>query len=775
VFSWLSRYTKWLHTRWPAGTVEKLPVVREDGSTNVAGLYVSGDLTGIPLLKFSLDTGARVVRTICEDPAFAAARQAHRGVLDLIIIGGGVSGMAAAVEARRRGLSFQVLENNENFSTLVNFPKGKPIYTYPRDMTPEGDLQVFADVKETLIEELERQVQTAGIHTVRARAERVERTRGHLSVPLASGETLEANRVLVAIGRSGDHRKLDVPGEDLEKVYNRLFDPQDFCEQKVLVVGGGDSALETAIALARCGAEVTLSYRGEQFSRPKPENVKMLEQLIADPDADVSVEEPISERVTTAAGSYMHPPRHPGRIRLSLGSRVKEIRADGVVIESAAGESETLANDVVFSMIGREAPLDFLRRSGVTIAGERSAASWIGFGLFLAFATWLYDWKSGGRMWQLWDRNHWFPFNIPESLAASGAALAAMAQDPTTLIGTLAISAAKPSFWYTVAYSLLVVVFGVRRMRRRKTPYVNVQTLTLMAIQVFPLFLLPEIILPLLHHNALLPTGLADALFPAVNYDHGREFWRAYGLILAWPLNVYNIFTHQPLWWWIAIGVAQTLILIPLGIYFFGKGVYCGWICSCGALAETLGDGLRQKMPHGPFWNRFNMAGQVILGIAVALLIIRILGWTLPPGNWAARLFDPLLLNEYKWVVDVFLAGIIGYGVYFWFSGRYWCRFLCPLAALMHVYTRFSRFRILSEKKKCISCNLCTSVCHMGIDVMNFANKGVPMSDPECVRCSACVQSCPTGVLSFGQVDGNERVIALDSLPASPVRMREGN
>jgi polyferredoxin len=75
----------------------------------------------------------------------------------------------------------------------------------------------------------------------------------------------------------------------------------------------------------------------------------------------------------------------------------------------------------------------------------------------------------------------------------------------------------------------------------------------------------------------------------------------------------------------------------------------------------------------------------------------------------------------YAWFVDLFLAGVLGYGLYFWFSGRMWCRFACPLAALMHVYARFSRFRILAEKKKCISCNVCTSVCHQGINVMRAA------------------------------------------------------
>jgi polyferredoxin len=214
-------------------------------------------------------------------------------------------------------------------------------------------------------------------------------------------------------------------------------------------------------------------------------------------------------------------------------------------------------------------------------------------------------------------------------------------------------------------------------------------------------------------------------------------------------------------------------VLIPLGIWFFGKGVYCGWICSCGALAETLGDTHRHKMPHGPKWNRLNLAGQGVLAIALVLLVLRILGWALPHDNWIAQNFYKVFEERYKWGVDVFLAGVLGYGVYFWYSGRVWCRFFCPLAALMHVYARFSRFAIIADKKKCISCSQCTSVCHQGIDVMSFANKGAPMRDPECVRCSACVETCPTGVLSFGQVNRAGQIISVDSLLASPVQMRE--
>jgi polyferredoxin len=356
--------------------------------------------------------------------------------------------------------------------------------------------------------------------------------------------------------------------------------------------------------------------------------------------------------------------------------------------------------------------------------------------------------------------------------------LASALRDPATLLGTLRLSASGPSFFYTLGYSLIVLVFGIRRMRRRGTPYVMWQTLALTAVQILPLFLLPEILLPWMGHNGWFDGGVlksvADALFPAVNYGQGREFWRAYGLVLAWPLNVYNWLTPQPLWGWLALGVVQTFVLIPALVYFWGKGAYCGWICSCGALAETLGDQHRQKMPHGPTWNRLNLLGQVVLAVAFALLALRVAGWVWPAS--AADRFFRVGFEGYSWFVDLFLGGILGYGLYFRFSGRVWCRFACPLAALMHVYARFSRFRILADKKKCISCNVCTSVCHQGIDVMNFANKGLPMQDPECVRCSACVQMCPTGVLWFGQIERRSgRELKRDPawLAASPVRRRE--
>lgn len=774
----LTRYTRWLHSRWPAGTVEKLPVVDERYRSNVPGLYIVGDLTGIPLLKFSSDSGARAIGDILADRSLTPG--SGPGV-DVAIIGAGVSGMAAALAASEAGLSYQIIEATEPFSTIVNFPKNKPIYTYPREMTPAGELQFTAQVKEPLVEEL--RLQTAAVTPLLARVERVTRQGDGFELEIPDGQNIQAQRVVVAIGRSGNFRRLGVEGEDLDKVSNRLHDPKDYDGQDVLVVGGGDSAMEAAIALACAGARVTLSYRKPEFSRPKPENVERLNALAADPMADVSVEEPTSERVTTSAGPFLESARKAGAIRLMMASNVRSIGADQVRIADAGGTEATLPNDAVFTMIGREAPLDFFRRSGVAIRGEMSTKSWAGMGLFVAFCTFLYHWKAGGVVTNWFKSAALFPFQIPDLLGgASGMA--------TDLAGLLAFNLGTPGFYYSTAYCVLVVVFGLRRVRRRPTPYVKWQTASLAAFQLVPLFLLPYLVLPWMGTNGWFDAGFgrsfADAFFPEVSYDHGREYWRAFGFVLAWPLFVWNVFTHQPLTAWLVVSLVQTFVILPGIIYFWGKGAYCGWICSCGALAETLGDTHRHKMPHGPRYNRWNMLGQGILAICLLLLLTRVLSWITPDssGGQLVRQFHEGLLYgwqvagiplNYSYLVDLMLAGVIGYGLYFWYSGRVWCRFACPLAALMHIYARFSRFRILADKKKCISCNVCTSVCHQGIDIMNFANKGLPMADPECVRCSACVESCPTGVLEFGQVDRQTgEVIHTDRLTASLVRANEG-
>lgn len=218
---------------------------------------------------------------------------------------------------------------------------------------------------------------------------------------------------------------------------------------------------------------------------------------------------------------------------------------------------------------------------------------------------------------------------------------------------------------------------------------------------------------------------------------------------------------------WLGYGILFSFVFIPLLVYRYGKGAYCGWICSCGGLAETLGDEHRQKMPHGKWAYRLEHSGQYILLVAFLLTLLKLVGVY-------GKLMDPSLVmseaiaDSVKWiydiVVDIGLAGVVGVGFYFLFSGRIWCRMFCPLASLMHIYAKFSRFRIFSDKKKCISCNICTKNCHQGIDVMGYASRGIPMDSVQCVRCSACVSLCPTDVLEFGQLTASG--VRYDSIQA---------
>ncbi len=757
----LARYARWLHTGWPAGGVEPLPRVDEHGRTNVPRLYVVGDLAGVPLLKISADSGTRAVRHAAADPAFARLRtRGGEGVRDLAILGAGASGMAAALEARALGLDFALVEASEAWSTIANFPAQKPIYAYPSAMVPAGALRFLAKHKEPLLDEL--RARTSGIVPTIARAERVRRVGDLLAVDLEGADPILARGVIVALGRSGSHRRLGVDGESEATVTNRLHDPADHAGTDVLVAGGGDAAAETAIALARAGARVTLVHRGGELVRVNPALAGALAELTRQP-------------APPAAGS----------LALVLGARVRRVAPGAATLVDTNGGERTIPAALVFAMLGREPPLAFFRASGVRIRGERDGRWVATLAVALALAMLVYHWKKPEPLGihEAFKARGWFPFGLAERLETW-----TWTRDthPSSLAGVV-LGAAKsdPGFYYSLAYCALVVVFGLRRIRRRRTPYVRAQTWCLMAIQLGPLFLLPYVALPWMAANGWFAPAadgsgtvlswIDDTFFP----DH--SYWRAFGLILAWPLFVYNCFDAQPIWGWLVLSLVQTFVVIPLIVRRWGKGAYCGWICSCGALAETLGDRHRDKMPHGPGWNRLNLAGQGILFLAFALLGLRIASWIWPGGvlehafvvGFQGQSGHPVWAwCHYGYAVDLVLAGVVGVGLYFHASGRVWCRFFCPLAALMNVYARFTRFRIFPEKSKCISCNACTTACHQGIDVMAFAQRGAPMADPQCVRCSACLGACPTGVLQFGALDG-AGVPRYDSLAASPALIAE--
>ncbi len=797
-----NKYFSWLQKDNPVGEVERYPLIDENGETSVKGIFVAGDLTGIPLLKLAAESGKARIDYLLNDKEFLEARKRNNNsaIYDFIIIGAGPAGISAGLEAAKNKCNFIILESSQKFSTIINFPKGKPIFAEPESYEQKSDLKIQNGSKETLIQELERQIKDIPLPIVEGIMVEEIKKKGNYFELKTNSKTYKCLRVILAIGKSGNARMLNVPGECTPKVFNRLFDPADSLGHDVLIVGGGDSALETAIAVAEYAKSVSISYRKKEFSRPKEGNINKLEELVSQ-----------------------------GKIKKLMETEVVEILDDKVVLKDSKGEKFSIQNSMVFVLIGRELPVEFFKRSGIKLEGEMDTFSKLQFALLLLFAGVLYFGKSSASFFKhftnlkidsfgdavstFFSTNFWYHvLTLPGVLLSSlfsdkvrvwnatkyfNALVAYVSFIGFVLLGIYVLfrfiqshsKDVKPNwqtfkylyfivmgifflivffggrylgyqllgksqgFWYTAMYSLTIVIFGLRRIHVKPTGYIKRQTWSLMIVQVMFLFLLPEFIFPYLGSIGAL--GAKDG-FIMTEIFPGESYWRSYGFILAWPLNFSNLYNSHITTFWLVFSIIQTFVIIPAIVYKWGKGAYCGWICSCGGLAETLGDEYRTLAPHGAKAKKWENIGQWILGAAFIITLFKLIGIVynirIPVINESLNYTADFFHTFYYVAIDVIFAGVLGLGVYFFMSGRIWCRFGCPLAALMHIYARFTKYRIFSEKKKCISCNICTKVCHMGIDVMSYANKGIPMNDVECVRCSTCISSCPTNVLSFGSL-----------------------
>ncbi|TGM95256.1 NAD(P)-binding domain-containing protein [Leptospira yasudae] len=775
----LSRYFSWLHNDAPESPVEIYPEVSDSFESSIPGVSIIGDLTGVPLLKFAVESGAQVVRKISakrntsritpeHNSATAKTSAANSSVYDVLIVGAGPAGISAGIECKKLNYNFLILESNDPFHTVKSYPKTKPIFAEPEDLNTTSEVTIQNGTKESLLSDLQKALEKWKL-PIRSgtTVSQIQKIESGFTVHTENGEYFQSQEVILAIGKSGDAKNLQIPGEDLPKVYHRLFDPKDFENEDVLVVGGGDSAVEAAIAISKYANSTKLSYRGKELVRPKSDNKDRFADLVASGKIDFlneSIVQEISDREVRLTNA--------GRFDSKTGS------TDSKKNPVQDARSQVIPNTSVLVQIGSRTPIEFLKRIGIRIQNQINVWDWIGFAAMFLFANVVYFGKASFygietygtiattslfaliglgvpltiRLFQKRKEllaNGWSIFRNSYLLIA--AVYFCLVYVGGKYFGFLFLGK-QPGFHYTLLYSLTILTFGLRRMKVRPTRYIRKQTWTLILIQIFPLFLLPEIILPFLGQNGLLGDGNGFLLTQVLPYG---AYWNAYGLILAWPLNMGIFYNTGITTFWLVYGLLQTFVVIPYLVYRFGKGAYCGWICSCGGLAETLGDETRTKMPHGKFANRLENSGQWILFFATIITLLKLSEIFLSPWFPITHVFGSIGdggKKIYDLIVDLMLAGVVGVGSYFLLSGRVWCRFFCPLAALMHIYARFSRFRIFSEKKRCISCNICTKVCHQGIDVMSYANKGTPMDNVQCVRCSACVVNCPTDVLSFGEI-----------------------
>ena len=314
-----------------------VPELDDHFQTGVPGQYLIGEIAGKPLVKNAANLGRAVIEHISRDLKSRPAG-AEAGVVDVVIVGSGPGGLSAGLTCMRTGLSCVVLEKEHVLSSTVSrYPKGKHFMAEPSTAINVSYLPVFDASKEVLVAAWKRVVDGARLPVKLGEAvETVQRGDDGMFTVKTTVATYRARAVVLATGLRGKPRLLAVPGANLEKVQSLLDDPAEFASTHVLVVGGGDSAVEGAMALADLGATVTLSYRADGFKRCKQGNQKRLAEM-------------------TAAGT----------LSVLLESNVQEFTADEVTIKLKDGSSTTIPNQHAFVLIGADTPVVWLEANNV--------------------------------------------------------------------------------------------------------------------------------------------------------------------------------------------------------------------------------------------------------------------------------------------------------------------------------------------------------------------------------------------------------------------------
>jgi thioredoxin reductase/NAD-dependent dihydropyrimidine dehydrogenase PreA subunit len=324
---------------------QDIPLLAESHESSTPGLYIAGELGGLALVNNACRQGQRAAQEIAKsleaDGRLVGPRPAAEK--DLVIVGAGPAGLSAALAASAAGLRYVVLEREPSLGgSLLHYPRRKMVLTQPVELGDWGRLDRSEYSKEGLIDLFARMVDETGIEIQYDSAVTSVKKLGELFRIETGGRVLEARRVLLCLGRRGTPRKLGVEGEERSKVMYRLIDAASYEGERLLVVGGGDSAIEAALGLANHAAnEVTVSYRKSQFFRIKLKNQKKIEKAIAS-----------------------------GRVKALFDSEVEEILESSVRLKVGESERIEIGNDYVFIFAGGTPPFAFLREAGVRFGGD---------------------------------------------------------------------------------------------------------------------------------------------------------------------------------------------------------------------------------------------------------------------------------------------------------------------------------------------------------------------------------------------------------------------
>jgi thioredoxin reductase (NADPH) len=310
-----------------------IPHLKPNFETNVGGIFIAGELGGMGLIRNAIEQGRQAVASVCEN-----IEPGHSNDHDLLIIGAGPAGFSASLAAMERGMRFATIEQDTLGGTVAHYPRGKIVMTQPAILPGVGKMPFRETSKENLLMFLQQAEKDTGVRiNYKERMEGITPMEQGFGVQ-TSTHKYDTHSILLAIGRRGSPRTLGVPGENLPKVTYRLVDPDQYIGSHVLVVGGGDSALEAACAISAVeGTTVTLSYRSGAFTRAKAKNRQATEQA-----------------------------ESAGRLTVFLESNVMAITEDAVKLEQLDKQIE-LPNDAVIISAGGILPTPFLRSIGIDV------------------------------------------------------------------------------------------------------------------------------------------------------------------------------------------------------------------------------------------------------------------------------------------------------------------------------------------------------------------------------------------------------------------------
>lgn len=329
-----------------------IPLLSDERETSVPGIFIAGELGGIGLIRHAVVQGSEIISTISLRLKTNDQPQACDDLLDVLIVGSGPSGIAATLKSHELGLRYKIIDQDELGGTVRKYPRNKMTLTQPVDLPIYGRMKRTQYTKEELIELWEQVLKDAGI-TVQSgtRLTGIERREDGILTAMTSQGNYHCRYCVLALGRRGTPRRLDVPGEDSENVLYQLTDVAEYSNQKLLVVGGGDSAIEAALALAtQPGNQVTLSYRRHAFFRIKQKN---------------------RDNIQIA--------QQEGKVEVVFNSQVRAIEGDRTLLEVQTEkggriDKQSVPAEYVFIFAGGEPPYPLLKNIGIQFGGRTNDA-----------------------------------------------------------------------------------------------------------------------------------------------------------------------------------------------------------------------------------------------------------------------------------------------------------------------------------------------------------------------------------------------------------------